>query len=305
MKNPTIPETRSFTDIIKEGTTPGIERQFGRRDFLKIAALSATGILLPNCAHTTKVDALPGYEVYNKPNPNYKGKALSFYDILTGRFQATPGIEFLCNSGTPMIAAVDGFVMEVHHLEQHRGDAVMAVTQPEKKGKNFPWWATYYGHLTNLQVKEKDNIKRGQLIGYAVTGGYGVSAKLMAREAPGGIGTEYWVDPDNYGKGHGQLDYWDGKTDLSVANYIERSQKQQKILEQLLKMCNSTDAKYVAGKRHLADMNWSIIEKVRYLEQLQKRNPEKFSGDKQEIQTMIQEFYANQPVILTMPLKKA
>jgi len=50
---------------------------------------------------------------------------------------------------------------------------------------------------------------------------------------------------------------------------------------------------------------WSLVEKFRYLEYLYQTDPKLFpSVPKEEFELVRKEFYENQPIILTLPLKK-
>jgi hypothetical protein len=208
-----------------------------------------------------------------------------------------------------MVASVDGRVYDINYGAHgaSSGFTVMTATQPETKGKNYPWWNTYYGHLDrNLQVQKGQSIKRGQILGYvhSIPGSLGITGKLMAREAPNGLGSEYWLNPDNYGPGYEQMDYWDGKTDLSTPTYIDKSVRQQAIIKDLIKMNSSKYAKSLSGKKHMGGMPWSIAEKFKFLQQLYKQIPEIFGTNNEEAGKLIKEFYEIQPIKLTLPFKK-
>jgi len=77
------------------------------------------------------------------------------------------GLDFAMGTGTPVLATDDGVVILA-------GDAAYGTTVVIK----HPWGNSYYGHLSLLEVKEGDKVKRGQEIALSGNSGHTTGAHL-------------------------------------------------------------------------------------------------------------------------------
>jgi murein DD-endopeptidase MepM/ murein hydrolase activator NlpD len=83
------------------------------------------------------------------------------------RFHA--GIDIGCNTGTPIIAAADGEVIQAGYMVGY-GYAIIIY-----HGGGF---ATFYGHMSGFAVSQGQKVKRGQIIGYAGSTGWATGPHL-------------------------------------------------------------------------------------------------------------------------------
>jgi hypothetical protein len=219
---------------------------------------------------------------------------------------ATPGIDYNSNR---MYAAADGIVREVGDLARFgygrpTGNYLqIAHCDPDKS----PWagdtFITHYAHLNQIELKLGDTVKRGD---YIATSFSTSIAKLMIS-----FGINY-IDPDNYGLNHSYMNYWDGITIYGNENISSKRDKQIEIW----KTINShvypdkgvTQYKLLRSRHRpiCQDItcSWDNVEIMRYLEELYKARPQYFSKLPLEKFTELKnDFYANQPIILTLPLK--
>lgn len=256
-------------------------------------------------------------KLYNGVNPNlilrhsggygptFKANVFSFHG-------ATPGIDYSVHSGEEMVAAAEGEVFYIQDLSDtgRAGGMMVTIAHPNEKDVVF---CTHYAHLGDVYLEhgEHKKIKRGQPIG-SVPSEHTRWAKLLLSENK----SANYVDPDNYGQNHSYMDYWGGSTDLEIIDQIEKWQKQQKQRDLYSRFEESFTDKHKAKLLDLLDLRphkassrnlclWSDIEKFRYLETLYKINPNLFPNISRDHYTTIKkEFYANQPITLTLPLKK-
>jgi hypothetical protein len=284
-----------------------------RRDLLKkvsslpFAVSAGLESMLQGCAGQI---VNPGVFDNKGPNPNYKGINSTFAE--TASVIGTPGVEYSCNRSTPMVASARGFLGRWYSVggsgARGSGEVVELLHQePDKMGRDYPYFATRYGHISvDEQIKKAkpgDVIPRGTIVGYQY---YYNTAKFMAIEAfdPNHA---YFVDPENYSPGYSHLKYWDGQTNLEVDNYGEKFNKQVETLENLIKKYKPKDLthwlKIPAWKQKHKNLHPSILTKWRAIENLYQKEPEKFSASKEEVEQLKKEFYANQPIILTLPFK--
>ena len=311
-------------------------KDYSRRDFLKITGASlvaaALGSFIPSCATIdlekdwSKVSVkdfdMEGFDgwyvrnkLYNGLNPNLiwrhsGGHFPTFKASVYSVMLATPGIDHSVHSGEEMVAVASGEVENVIDLADYDTGRALGMVVKVEHGRDG--LHSEYAHLGEVYVKSGQKIKRGDPIGN-VPSKYTQIAKLMfsmpLRQR------RNWVDPDNYGKNHSYRDYWDGSTDLEITNSYEKLLKQKDIVMNFQGSCHE---KFRGGidddlyfKKHRGEDQvdtcfWSDVEKFRYLKTLYKINPELFpSISRDHYKAIKNEFYANQPIILTFPLKKS
>ena len=87
----------------------------------------------------------------------------------------------------------------------------------------------------------------------------------------------------------------------------EKFSKQRKILDQFLESAAQEKIRKTQwhNQEGYKPTDWSRIEQFRYLSTMYEMYPTQFPNlTKEEFETMKKEFYANQPIILTLPFKK-
>ena len=168
-------------------------------------------------------------------------------------------------------------------------------------GNHGVGYRSYYLHLKKPEIKSLQKVKRGQIIGYPDE----------RWNIPRLVFRDYndQCDPNNYGMNHSFMNYWDGKTDLTIgkAEQNKRFELQQQILNKFAGMVEGPEKYTLLRKKHKGGFSckWSPIEKFRYIEYLLHNKPETFpSLTKEQFGEMKKEFYSNQPIILTLPFKK-
>lgn len=312
-----------------------------RRDFLKksgrialtgtAAALSLESMLLSGCTtFDTKKDwsKVPADQfdiksfdrwyrwnkLYNGVNPNLRrphsgGNYPTFRDCVFSSIGATPGIDYNVPWGEVMVAAAPGKVIGIYDLthDLHTGRAGGMVVQV----LHDPLYVSNYCHLDKVFVKNGQEVRRGELIGNVTE--HNRYAKLVFNEGLGGT-LANCIDPDNYGRNHSFMEYWDGSIDLEIRNQTERWRKQTDINNKFKESFVEKKKPELLDLLELRFHNkgykekmciWTIVEQFRYLEELYKVNPGLFPNlSKDQFESMKKEFYANQPIILTLPLVK-
>jgi hypothetical protein len=307
---------------------------FTRREFLKRTAIGGTGLALglgtnacvgmvPKDINWSEVpdkefsldkfdDWIVAHKLYNGINPNLKKMQLSsnpgcyFKGSLGAQFSgsyATPGIDY--QSGV-LYASASGEVARIVDLKDvstRLGGYMVYISHPTA-GPNLADWViiTMYAHIykPNLDVGQK--VERGEKIADVM---YPNHAKLMLKR------WQYFVDPDNYGQNQSYMDYWDGKTGLEIENTRERCLKQEQIYWEIRGKANPklyAELRNHFPKSHRNDGKhkhlWDFVEMFRYIEELYRIRPHFFPGlEQEEFNKLKNEFYANQPIILTLPLK--
>jgi hypothetical protein len=297
-----------------------------RRDFLKLLGLAAYGLgfgfgttgcasfpkdvnwaSVPDSEFTLEKfdDWFKYHKLFNDVNPNLglnkTGIGGTFRNSITQGW--SPGIAY---NSSPMIAVADGIVVSVHNMDTGRlGGTAVSLGHPEG-GMNTMGLESRYVHLNTTYIKGGQEVLRGQPIGTADPG----YAKLMVTIL-GNL-----VDPDNYGEGHTYMKYFDGVNNPPVENPKVKIRKQRQICEELFQYAPKAGLSLRKFGRdpHFSEINhpkrgtryahWDYVEMIRYMDELYKARPDYFprlSPDK--FAEFKKEFYANQPIILTLPLK--
>lgn len=284
-----------------------------RREFLKLTSLASLGLATASSS-ILGCDAqitTPSRSDFKPYNTNYQGRSRPFHESTTPGFIGTPGVEYYCSNGTPMITTAEGRLLSHKSAGRGSGEVIELVHRP-KAGEQAPFFLTIYGHISVdndfiKRFKKGDTVPRGTVVGQVY---YKGSAKLMTIEAFN-ANTAYWVNPENYGRHYTQLNYWDGNPDFDkelISKYVERFNKQVKCLETLVKMSKTKDLSHFLKIPTSTPPNHpvhpAIIDKWRRVEQMYGKEPDKLTGSKEEIEHLKKEFYDNQPIILTLPFKK-
>jgi hypothetical protein len=239
------------------------------------------------------------HKLYNGLNPNLQSGHIGFSPTFKGSTFSgyTPGMDYASNN---MYAAADGIVYEVTELNTGRlgGKMLDILHGMEDRWENGI--LTRYAHLSKLHVNKGDKVKRGDLV--AQVGDY-THAKLMMT-----VETSY-VDPDNYGENHSYMKYLDGNS-VEPTYSLKKYKKQRNINREFCSyilpqtQISLMSLTRIHVKKPFCLSEWDNIEIFRYVDEMHKVRPElfpKLSKDKySEIKV---EFYANQPIILTLPLK--
>jgi hypothetical protein len=295
--------------------------RINRRKFLKktgkltlagTAALSVMPAISHLVANPLKLafasETQSEFDVYNDVNPYAKDTvAHTFKDCLAKKWW--PGICY--KTSKPMVAVAGGTVAEMIALEDfikdksHASATKRALMDEKIEAKGFfaevnhgAGYTSYYLHLNKPEVKSLQKIKRGQIIGYPDERWN--MPRLVFRDY------NDQCDPNNYGMNHSFMNYWDGKADLNIgkAEQNKRFELQQQMLNKFAGMVEGPEKYSLLRKKHkgMFQCKWSPIEKFRYIEYLNQNKPDTFpSLTKEQFAEMKQEFYSNQPIILTLP----
>jgi len=250
------------------------------------------------------------FNVYNDVNPNAKDiVAHTFKDCLSQKWW--PGICY--KTSKPMVAVAGGTVTRVFKAEEILHLAQGHITfknlgEEQNPAKGFcvrvtvgSNYTSYYLHLKTPEVKFGQKVKRGEIIGYPD------ETWNMPRLVIDEISNQ--IDPNNYGMNYSFMNYWDGSTDLDIGKEEQNKsyEIQQQILNKIAGMTEGPEKYTLLRKKHkgMFPYTWSNIEKFRYIEYLHQNKPDTFpSLTKEQFLEMKKEFYANQPIILTLPFKK-
>jgi murein DD-endopeptidase MepM/ murein hydrolase activator NlpD len=92
------------------------------------------------------------------------------FDPFTGYKQMHRGIDVANRTGTPIIAPADGVVQETQHSNSGMGNCIII-----NHGYGFQ---TRYGHLSKIEVKRGQKVKRGDVIGLMGSTGYSTGPHL-------------------------------------------------------------------------------------------------------------------------------
>lgn len=143
--------------------------------------------------------------------------------------QGHNGEDFGCPNNTLILAAADGFISEIGSRElgtfdsNGYGNYIKVV---------HDGYLTLYAHLNDIQVKLKDHVVAGQLIGHSNTSGYATGPHLHFGVAPcdvNGIKTEANNGFSGYIDPNGDRCIWDIKN-LTKPIVPGGNQEEQKIL---------------------------------------------------------------------------
>jgi hypothetical protein len=300
-----------------------------RRSFLKLCGLAAHGLSFgfgtTGCAIPPKDinwsempdkefsldkfdDWFITHKLYNGVNPNLKitqlGKNTTTKAAINSFNNSTPGID---NHSGGLYAAAGGEVARIIDLDKigtGRAGGYMVYVSHPVAGPNMMDWVitTSYAHIYQPKLEVGQRVERGDKIADVL---YPDIAKLMLQR------WQYFVDPDNYGQNHSYMDYWDGKTDFDIQNTRERCLKQEQIYWEIRGKASPWLYEQLRNhfpKSHRKDQIknhlWDFVEMFKYIEGLYNIKPHFFPKlDKQEFVALKEDFYANQPIILTLPLK--
>jgi hypothetical protein len=296
-----------------------------RRNFLRIAVLGGVGLTLGlnGCAPAKNVNwkEVPDsefslkkfedwfyiHELYCGLNPNLKFSHISSYPGTTFKMSIgtqyqgsyiTPGIDYHSNY---LYAAADGVVVDIHKLNTGRlGGNIVDILHADSNMAMY--FITRYGHLGDVKVKYGEKVKRGSLIADTIDSN---AAKFMVK-----IWGNY-VNPDNFGPGHSFMKYFEGNepTVTDVPSKVgKRTQIWKSIIPYIIPEVGLTEDLLMSMRHRLAKgmerYDWDDLEKFKFLECLYQARPQyfpKLTPDK--FAEMKSDFYANQPGILTLPLK--
>jgi hypothetical protein len=244
------------------------------------------------------------FNLYNGVNPNAKEMVThTFKDCISQDLAPT----IIYKTSKPMVAVANGTVVEVSKMEE-LGNYYKGLRIEKNDAKGYlakvihgSTFVSLYVHLKMPEVKSRQKVKRGEIIGYPD------ERWNMPRLAL----IESWesADPNNYGVNHSFMTYWDGSTDFEIDKdeQNKRYEIQQKILNNIGGMAEGSEKYTLLRKKHKGVVlyKWSNIEKFRYIHYLYKNKPETFpSLTKEQYGEMKKEFYRNQAIILTLPFKK-
>jgi hypothetical protein len=263
---------------------------------------------------------LPGELQSNKINPNLKPpqrQLQSFQSSIDNHFR--PGVEYFTGDA-PVRAVAGGIVHFVGQMPVGAGKVdglYIRVAHDFYDGyprvtlyRNQAYRSSYY-YLSRVVVEHWQTVKRGQIIGYGSK--YSADNRKKAVIVLEERGN--WINPDNYGPGHGFMNHWDGKTNLEIdleeMNY--RLDRQIEIVKKLYSYYAKRDRDNLYNKLHAVidtekyknyPVKWSTIDRFKYLSHLYRKDRELFPNlSLEEFEALTKEFYGNQPIVLTLPFK--
>ncbi len=108
------------------------------------------------------------------------------FDPFTGYKQMHRGIDVANRTGTPIIAPADGVVQETQSSNSGMGNCIII-----NHGYGFQ---TRYGHLSKIEVKRGQKVKRGDVIGLMGSTGYSTGPHLHYEVIRNG----QFLNPTNY-----------------------------------------------------------------------------------------------------------
>jgi hypothetical protein len=251
-------------------------------------------------------------KLYNEINPNLKSKHIGNYPTFKACVfsdnKATPGIDYSSNY---LYAAADGVVTETIDLESlktGRATGLFVVVRhgEEKPGETSGLFHTQYAHLASFNVHVGQRVSRGDVIGPEAFPQWKI-AKLLLTDRHNN-----YIDPDNYGPNHSYMPYWDGKTDYAISD-LSKKVGNQRAIWKTLRVHIKPDARITEAmlvqKQHRPEYQgrtcyWDNFTIMKYLIELYNARPTLFADmPRERFEELKADFYANQPIILTLPLK--
>lgn len=295
-----------------------------RRDFLKTVvglAAAMSGLeMIAGCAtfdprtvmDSKKFDIQSFTEwysrnrLYNKANPNLEKwssrqrMTLTYQQNIDAGY--TPGVSFGVRKGEIMIAVAPGEVTSIGELPDRPGrhaGLMILVDHPDNMHRVYQ---SAYAHLDDSLVKPYQLVNRGDKIGRVFS--YPDTVKLFMKER------SLYADPDNYGVHHSFMDHFGFSERPEKTNQVDMKRNQEQIIDALkdhFVNYNSLKQKnYFTYSHSYYTQNWSNAELIKYFETLYAIQPQQLPKlPKQEFEKIKTEFYANQPIILTLPFKKS
>jgi hypothetical protein len=244
------------------------------------------------------------HKLYNKLNPNLgfgrAGHSPTFKGCVRSGY--TPGIDYFSNN---MYAAAAGSFIDYAQIGmtgRPRGDYLKIACPVGADNFRYAFMITY-AHLS-VRKNEQQEVKRNDLVASVE---YTDIAKLILQRRGN------YVDPDNYGINHSYMGYWDGKTNLEIGDEMyDKEKKQFKIISDIsyyttdprLNLKSSLFRRQHRPVKENKMCAWDAPEIMRYYDELFQARPQYFPKlSLQKFGELKQEFYANQPIILTLPLK--
>jgi biotin carboxyl carrier protein len=292
-----------------------------RREFLKAASLAGIGLAgylagsLSSCATFDPRIAkdLKDFDIrvfnrwyernrlWNEPNPHVRGRHTvnnTYRNCIEKGY--TPGVDYSVPTGEIMTSPAPGYIWGLDEIvgTGRLGGLWIGI-------RHSPEYESRLNHVAGLLVKTGDKVERNQPI-CIVPAIYSKFAKLMLIESAERI------DPDDYGPNHSYMNYFteplaidaeNGKNENLVAY---RESRQTEIILDLegFRIGRETDSVFQKwyNKGGYKPTKWSKARQFKYLETLYEVRPQLFPGITQkEFEAIKKEFYANQPIILTLP----
>jgi hypothetical protein len=228
-----------------------LKQDINRREFLQTGLHIATALsgleLIAGCAPFDKPVSPKEFNIqsfnrwyvrnklYNKRN-SYLGaqsESLTFEDNIRANY--TPGVSYCLRRGDYMVAVAQGSVGAVVELQERPGrhaGLMVSIRHPEEG--DYCYYSVY-AHLDDSLVKENQFVHRGDKVGHVYT--YTDTIKLILKE--GLLGRK--VDPDNYGKNHSYMNYWDLSSNLEIKNQYKKLKAQENIANSLKESFTASD----------------------------------------------------------------
>lgn len=271
-------------------------------------------------------EKLPRDLLGNKINPNLEGQVSQGNSFQSSMDKGhTPGIDYLV-AGEPVRAAAAGivhFVGEGRPVAGNEGGMYVRVYHDFYDGlknesyprvtlyRNQAYRSTYY-HLSKVEVKQYQAVKRGQVIGYGFPLGTDNKqrVKLVVEERGN------FINADDYGPNHGFMNYADRETDreFDLEEMNNKLDRQAKIVQRLNSFYTNREKDNIYTKVHMVvdtekyknyPVKWATLDRFRYLAELYTKSSNLFPDlPPAAFEKMKIEFHINQPIVLTLPFTK-
>jgi hypothetical protein len=225
----------------------------------------------------------------------------------------TPGHGYRLKPREPFLSMIEGEVVGISRYQHNypgRAKGLYIDIQTPERGRQHI--TLQYGHLASVYPIVGDWVKRGQAVGHGTKHAGHLKLMIFSNEWH-----DFQEDPDNYGFDYGYPDYLENIDQGRLNDYpiseIEPKRKIQRELYLQLASNLATKTKPTRAVRKVAihfrgsrkSPNWSLIEKFRFLESMYNVNQQMFPRlSRSEFETIRNEFYSNQPFVLTLPMKK-
>jgi hypothetical protein len=305
-----------------------LPESLSRRNFIKFCymlGISATFPSITNCGLNRPTEKqllnmglnssginISGFQLYNPNNPNQK-VGRQKYTFYTKLGNPSPAPAFSVAGGLNIYSAADGKVTDIHKITIGK-TRIGGYTVEVSDTLSTPFRLLYY-HVEDPVVELMQPVARGDLLAKGASSDRFDNAPGPAYFKLGLMRWHNFEDPDNYGLHHGQMDYWDGKNDLSISDGFQKYVNQRDIITEIVKsykgnpnplepLAKMSEIRHQAkAKKGASTYYWSAVERFRLLDYINTKNPRIFDLNKSEFQGLKDKFYANQPIILTLPFK--
>ena len=242
--------------------------------------------------------------LWNGPNPNVTGRH-TVYETYRNCIdkRVTPGVSYSVRWGEVMTAPAPGRIKEYGEITGTGRPGGLYLQIDHGAG-----YRSSLNHAADPKVNLGEDVERNQPV-CVVPREHSMYAKMWLIENFEG------VDPDDYGPNHSYMAYFtkplaiDLETREIKGLVVEKELKQTELIRKLdtARIVREADPLYDKwyNKGGYKPTRWSKARQFKYLETLYEIRPQLFPNiSQQDFEAIKKEFYANQPIILTLPFNK-